>query len=67
MNTNEWIQFCKDWNSGMTAKDMASKYGCNVSTIRNWVNTLRKKGVKLEKRVKSHLEIDVETVNRALR
>ena len=66
MQLIDWIEFSKDWNNGLTAKELAAKYGAEVATIRNWVNVLRTKGVNLEKRVKSHLEIDVDEINRNL-
>ena len=66
MDTNQWIAFCQDWNAGLTAKELAVKYGASVPTVRNWVASLRKKGVNLKKRTASHLEIDVAAVNRKL-
>ena len=62
-----WVQFAKDWNSGMSAADMAKKYAVGQATIRNWVATLRKKGVNLKKRVKGGYPIDVEKINAALK
>lgn len=63
MNTDEWVAFSIDWNNDMATKELARKYGASEQTIRNWVNTLRKRGVKLNKRTRSHLEIDVEEIN----
>ena len=62
-----WITFAKDWNGGMSAKDMAKKYGVGVPTVRNWVAHLRKKGVQLEKRVRGGYPIDVKAINKALK
>jgi uncharacterized protein YjcR len=61
-----WIQFAKDWNAGSPVKALARKYGCEVSTVRNWVAMLRKKGVKLKSRQKAVYQIDAKLINRAL-
>ena len=65
-NLNSWISFSKDWNNGVSVKDMAVKYGCEEATIRNWVAMLRKKGVKLVSRQRGGYDIDVKAINRSL-
>ena len=50
METKDWIRFANLWNQGKTAPELAQEFGCKPSTIRNWVNMLRKKGVQLKKR-----------------
>ena len=64
-----WVQFAKDWNDGMSTKDMAKKYAVPIGTVRNWVASLRKKGVNLTKRqgVGGGYPIDVEKINAALK
>jgi transposase len=57
-----------DWNSGKSVKEIAKKAGASVPTVRNWINIMRKKGVNLEKRVRhSHIEFDVDGINKRLR
>lgn len=62
-----WIQFAKDWNAGMSVKDMAAKYGVGIPTVRNWVAHLRKKGVNIVKRVRGGYPIDAKKINAALK
>lgn len=62
----DFLKFAVDWNAGLTAKKLAVKYGIDVATVRNYVSALRNKGVNLEKRVKSHLDIDVKAINDGL-
>lgn len=62
------IEFSRDWNSGMSVADMASKYGVKPVTIRSRVSALRKKGVNVVKR-SSGLQLtekDVESINKSL-
>lgn len=62
-----WVQFAKDWNAGLSAKELGKKYAVGTATVRNWVAMLRKKGIKLEKRVKGGYPIDVKAINKALK
>lgn len=66
MNTDQLIMFCKDWNAGVSVKEMAIKYAIKPVTVRSRVASLRKKGVKVEKRSAAKVEIDVKTINRSL-
>lgn len=67
MNTAQAIEFAKSWNAGRPVKDLAEAYKVKPSTIRIWVATLRKKGVKLESRQsRTKWEMDVAKVNRSL-
>lgn len=68
MTVKDWIQFAKYWNEGMTVKELAEKFGASEATVRNWVNVLRKKGVKLQSRVRGTQydlsEDDINTINK---
>ena len=72
MNVNDvrkLIEFSRDWNTGMSVKEMASKYGVKEASIRSRVSSLRKKGVKLASR-KGGLaltEQEVAKINAALK
>lgn len=48
--TFDIVQFCKDWNAGVPAKDIAGRYELTTSVVQSRVNSLRKKGVNLRSR-----------------
>ena len=67
MDLNDWISFCKDWNAKVPVDVLADKYSMSKSAVRNRVNSLRKKGVKLELRTRGPiLDVDVDEINRSL-
>lgn len=61
------INFCKDWNAGMSVKDLATKYNIEPAQVRGRVNAWRKKGVKLaERRGASYSKLtekEIEKIN----
>lgn len=44
------INFCRDWNDGMSVVDLSSKYNISKAQVRGRVNAWRKKGVALVER-----------------
>lgn len=62
----DYEDVCVMWNSGESVAAIAKKYGASAATVRNWINQLRKKGVKLEKRRRGSIDIDVAAINKRL-
>mgnify|MGYP000550839026 CR=1 FL=1 len=70
MDKKEIVAFCKDWNDGMSVKDMANKYNLSNSVVRSRITALRKNGVRLELRQRKGVltlsKADVASINRSL-
>ena len=53
--TFDVVQFCKDWNAGLSVQAMADKYKLSKASVRGRINVLRKRGVELQQRRTQYL------------